>query len=78
MHKMIRIEWEDSSSSSRIWNTVEKLKSFSNARCISVGFLVHEDDTCVVIAGHKGEEDYAGEMRIPKRSIVKRRVWKEK
>jgi hypothetical protein len=31
----------------------------------------------VVVAGHRGERDFAGDMRIPKRCIVKRKNVKE-
>lgn len=76
-HKFVRIEWEDSSSSVRIWNSEESLKSQKNSRCTSVGYLVHEDKHCVVVAGHRGEGDFAGDMRIPKRCIIKRKFVRE-
>lgn len=75
-HKLVRVEWEDSSSSSRVWNTKEYLSTGGNQRCVSVGFLVHEDKDCVVIAGHMGlndRPDFAGDMRIPKSAIRSRR-----
>ena len=75
-YPLVRIEWEDSSSTSRVWNTQEYLSSAKNQRCVSVGFLVHEDKECVVVAGHMGMDEYpdfAGDMRIPKSAIRKRR-----
>jgi hypothetical protein len=75
--KFVRIEWVDSSSSSRIWNSRESLMAHDNERCVSIGYLVHEDKDCVVVAGHKGTHDFAGDMRIPKRAIVKRKNLKE-
>ena len=74
---LVRVEWEDSSSRSRIWNPVESLKEGANERCTSIGYLVHSDTECVVVAAHKGSYDYAGDMRIPKRAIVKMRRLKE-
>lgn len=73
---IVRVEWEDSSSTSRIWNSKEYLSSAKNQRCVSIGFLVHEDKDCVVIAGHMGvndQPDFAGDMRIPKTAIRKRK-----
>ena len=73
---IVRVEWEDSSSTSRIWNSKEYLSTAKNQRCVSVGFLVHEDKDCVVIAGHMGlndTPDFAGDMRIPKSAIRKRK-----
>lgn len=79
---VVRVEWEDSSSSSRVWNSQESLAAQKDQRCLSVGFLVHEDSDCVVIAGHAGLSefpDFAGDMRIPKSAIRKRKhLWREK
>lgn len=75
-YKLFRVEWEDSSSFSRVWNSKESLSASKNQRCVSVGFLVHEDKDCVVIAGHMGlneQPDFAGDMRIPKSAIRSRR-----
>ena len=69
----VHVEWEDSSSRAHIWNDTEVLKTGTNQRCTSVGYLVHSDDQCVIVAAHKGEQDYAGDMRIPRRAIVKMR-----
>lgn len=75
-HPVIQIEWEDSSSTSRVWNTKDYLAGQTNQRCMSIGFLVHEDEHCVVLAGHMGLHDcpdFAGDMRIPKSAIRKRK-----
>jgi hypothetical protein len=78
--KVIRIEWEDSSSTSGVWHGEEYLKSTTNQKCTSIGFLVHEDEHCVIVAGHKGDDkrpDFAGDMRIPKSAIRKRKYLRE-
>jgi len=75
-HDIIRVEWEDSSSTNRVWNQKDFLVEQKNQRCTSIGFLVHEDEHCVVIAGHMGmgeHPDFAGDMRIPKSAIRKRK-----
>lgn len=77
--QVLQVEWEDSSSSSRIWNSGDALASSKNQRCMSIGFLVHEDEHCVVLAGHMAVSEYpdfAGDMRIPKSAIRKRRRMK--
>lgn len=70
---LVYVEWEDSSSLGSVWNTSERLKDDTNLVCTSLGYLVHEDDGCVVVAGHRGEHQYAGDIRIPKRAILRRR-----
>jgi hypothetical protein len=65
------IEWEDSSVLPGIWNSASDLANETNHVCTSVGFLVHSDKDCVVVASHKGpHDDYAGAMRIPRRNIL--------
>ena len=75
--KFVRVEWEDSSSMNRIWNTPDDYAKQKNSQCTSIGYLVHEDETCVVVASHKGEGDFGGGMRIPKRAIIKRKTVRE-
>ena len=78
--KVVRIEWEDSSSTNRVWNSKEFLANQTNQRISSIGYLIHEDSSCVIVSSHRGlvddhgREDYAGEMRIPKGCIKKRKV----
>lgn len=76
--KVVKVEWEDSSSTNRIWNSKEFLINQSNQKISSIGYLIHEDASCVIIASHRGldhgREDYAGEMRIPKGAIKKRKI----
>ena len=75
-HPIIQVEWEDSSSTNRVWNQGDYLAKQKNQRCMSIGFLVHEDEHCVVIAGHMGLDehpDFSGDMRIPKSAIRKRK-----
>lgn len=78
-HKILQVEWVDSSSTNRVWNQVDWLAKQSIQRCMSIGFLVHEDASCIVLAGHKGLDDntdFAGDMLIPKSSIRRRRTIK--
>ena len=72
-HPLVYIEWEDSSASGGVWNGIERLAKMKNQRCTSIGYLVHEDRDCVVVAGHKGGFDFSGDMRIPKRSILRKK-----
>jgi hypothetical protein len=78
--KVVRVEWEDSSSTRRVWHSREELAGMTNQKCTSIGFLVHEDDHCVIVAAHKGDEEYpdfSGDMRIPKSAIRKRKYVRE-
>ena len=43
----------------------------------SVGFLVYEDDDCIVLAGSNYETHFASEILIPKKMIVDQQVLRE-
>ena len=43
----------------------------------SVGFLVYEDDDCVVLAGSNYETHFASEILIPKKMIFDQQVLRE-
>lgn len=79
------IEWLDSFGCGSNWQHIdhERLSRISfRHNCISVGFVIFENDDCVVIASHfspenesiGAEESACGDMTIPKASIVKRIV----
>lgn len=74
--KLEYIEWDDSSAlNGRVWNATEHLISVAKQiRCRSIGWVVHETRELVIIAGHHdGNEDWSGDMTIPKSAIRKRR-----
>ena len=76
--RLVLVEWEDSAHNAPGWRRANEMRpDFPLIR--SAGFLVAEDDTAVVVAGHVGwpEEDsvvsrqVAGDMTIPRRCIVR-------
>ena len=72
--KIVYVEWVDSSSLRGVWHGVSEIIESGDVICRSVGYLVHEDDKALTIAAHKGTSDFAGEMRIPKGCIRKRKL----
>ena len=69
--KIVIVQWEDSSAMPGIWNSASDLVKDTNHLCTSIGHLVHDDDDCLIVASHKGpHDDYAGAMRIPKRTVL--------
>lgn len=79
-HKVIYVEWEDSSGPRYSgWQGIEGWLGNDPMVCHSVGLLLWEDKKQVVIAGHwHGQTNNAEEMsiqgcmRIPKSAIRKR------
>ena len=71
--KEIRIiEWVDSSTS-RINGWIAH-RDYDPVKCISattVGFIIYEDTNIITIAHSISEDEYLGEISIPKCSIIK-------
>lgn len=69
------ILWEDSSSLvGATWNSIEDVRNSKPIICKSVGWIVSEDKHCVRLGAHISGDDVGGDLCIPKKSIVKRRV----
>jgi len=81
---LLWIAWVDSDRAGRNWTSI---KEFTPAptECISVGFLIHEDDDTITVSGNvglgllerEGEEgtlpiSFVHGITIPKCSILKR------
>ena len=75
--KLVYVEWVDSSSLDRVWNSESLIRECSVCRCRSVGWIVHETEDHLTIAGHSdGDEHWSGEMTIPKAAIKRRKILK--
>ncbi len=75
--KRLEVHWKDHFSESG-WKTddevVEWVKERKSHRCITRGFLVHEDDEVLVIAGtYDGDGGYGDFQAIYKNHITKKR-----
>lgn len=53
---LVEVRWEDATNSGE-WTTLEKAQRFDHHefdyRCRSVGYLVRDDDECVVLASRR-------------------------
>lgn len=76
---LVVVEWEDTTNVGN-WLNQDELAEFvtdGSWRCVNVGYLVHEDDDCVVLSARLADDSdrHVGlTERIPKRAIVTRRI----
>lgn len=71
--KKVFVEWYDAlSETDNGWTPVEDCKG-DLAICYSLGFLVKETGTSIVVAGHTDPDydDFSGEVVIPKVCIIR-------
>ena len=71
--KLVYVQWVDSCCGSG-WQTLERIRA-ACTKCITVGFLVHEDDECISVATtlgyHEGEPNQTADaITIPRVAIV--------
>jgi len=75
---LVCVEWEDAMNvaSWRLLSTVGEWATGDGFLCRNVGYLVHEDDACVVLAARfnlDGDASMVGlTERLPKGMIVRR------
>ena len=72
--EMLRVEWWDAVASNG-WESADDTKANVSLHKIeTVGFLVHEDDDCLVLAGSRSwdDDETNNRMAIPKRWIINR------
>jgi len=77
LHPPVYIEWIDSSTTGAVWTTKGDLREVINARVRTIGFVIHETDTNIVIChsiGDDEDEEVGGDISIPKVAIRKRRA----
>ena len=69
----ITVWWLDSCGPEDHWHSLEEVQTYSPVKARSAGWLVKEDDLCVVIAGTVVENgQVCGVVCIPKCSILRR------
>jgi hypothetical protein len=80
---LVSVHWVDVHNIAGGWNDTDELKAFAADEAYnvnSVGFLVYEDDKCIVLCARysaetdKFEAHYGMLERIPKKIIDSRRV----
>lgn len=74
--RLVWIRWLDSGGSShRMWENTDTLVERSekdNLECESVGWIIHENEIGMTVAGHRAEstDNWEGVLIIPKCSIL--------
>lgn len=71
--RMYRIHWVDIVRTADPWISAEAAVALRPADCYSVGWLIYEDDECVVLASTLGDsmdEDIGGTFSVP-RCVIK-------
>lgn len=73
--KKVEVSWVDSNFGGNGWLPIAVAKDLPLSRCISIGFLVYEDDEKIILTtSHEQDEDAcAGIMVIPKVCIKETR-----
>ena len=73
-HWRVEVEWEDSTVLQRGWYEIrDALERRDSVRCLSVGFVLADDDKGVMLAASIHGNEAAGITVIPKSAIRKRR-----
>lgn len=73
--RLVMVEWIDSARPIPEWQYLSKYKRIRPVTCISVGFLIHDDDEVKAIAPNMGDTktsniQASGIIHIPTRSIL--------
>lgn len=76
INKLVLVEWADSLQPISSWHMLDDLPKLEVANCSTVGWLVAEDDICLMLAQTVADlgTDTAqaiGLMRIPKICVIK-------
>jgi hypothetical protein len=74
---LLQVWWTDCTNVAGGWHDDEELADFAVSgawECSNTGWLVHEDDRCVVLAGRMTDDGkHVGLIeRIPKAAIIRR------
>lgn len=73
--KLVMVEWVDSYGVSSSWEDTSDISKVQPVNCVSVGWVLFEDDTVVTVLPHKailpgGGTQGCGEMTIPRQAII--------
>ncbi len=78
--ELIQVWWTDTTNVAGGWHDEEDLAAFATNgawKSSNTGWLVHEDETCVVLAGRMTDDGKNVGLveRIPKAAITSRTTW---
>lgn len=63
--KLVLVKWVDAVTDNHGWRPVEDIKKTTPSKCQSVGFVLKQTTTCIVLASSLGEADCDGDITIP-------------
>lgn len=73
-HWRVEVEWEDSTVWQRGWEKIDEvLENRDSVRCLSVGFVLADDERGLVLAAMIHGTEAAGIAMIPRSAIVSSR-----
>ena len=78
--RLAQVSWGDATNVAGGWHDEEDLAAFATNgawKSSNTGWLVHEDETCVVLAGRMTDDGKNVGLveRIPKAAITSRTTW---
>jgi len=79
---LLQVWWTDATNVAGGWHDAEELADFATNgawETSNTGWLVWEDDTCLVLAGRMTDDgEHAGLLeRIPKSAVTARKAWSD-
>lgn len=75
---VVRVDWIDIQAHGSEWKDWSEVAKMTTAKCMTVGFLVHEDEHQVKVVGSVVEGAQVGDVTcIPKGCIVEMHKWEE-
>ena len=71
-YRLVRVEWIDSvSTKGGPWLHLEDVVAKTDMLCVSVGWIVFQDDVSIVLVAHfTSHKQVCGDFRIPSRAIL--------
>jgi hypothetical protein len=75
-HRLIMVEWEDSSQPIAAWQWADDYQAPETVRCVSVGYLIAETEQAIAVAPNIGDVgceriQASGIIRIPRSAVSK-------
>lgn len=70
------IEWLDHCSGGDAWHNIGEATELTPSLAISVGFVIAETDSHLVVVPHASDDDVFGDLAILKSTIVRREILK--
>jgi hypothetical protein len=74
---LVMVEWEDSAQPIPSWSYLSSFAAPGTVRCVSVGWLIHDNDQMKALAPNLGALDdensvqVSGVIQIPARCVIK-------